>query len=1192
MFISTVEPTDLQQRPWDSVRSICNELVFNTVITRARSLVYSVGNPFLMQHLGTHYSRNCWSVYIQRCIQCSSLHLSDSCRDTPQLASVMEKLSDLVSATGTEDDSTILDLVPPDAVIERYIGDIMSRRDFQMSHKLVQDPRGNVAWKDVEVESGYESSDERENVVLCHIDCRSYRQAEAVPVDSSIPKVSIEGLNARRLAFHGDTVPVKVDGHGRGRVLLDEKTEKALHETHYGATFLCRVDPKNPILFYPLDSRYPKFVNLPTLTRKENEGVVIFDPSSINDILKISNFIPMECAVKMLFIVKFVIWRKQFYFPLGVIVSALPCINSVSTQNRYLKVTHNILPTPQAKATTAVPVATRERDFETMFTIDPEHAQDLDDGLTCRLLTVSQERERKRYEVGVHITDVQRYVAKGSEVDTAAYKRGCSTYQSSKSVVASMLPSNLVQFASLLQGHSRNCFSVVCEVSVAKGGVHEVGMPSVLQSSVKSKAQLSYAEAQELMFCHAPDSQIISEKVRNYDQECGRSDGLVLRDKLCVLWKFALFLRRARLGNRAGSCFTIDEEETEHAPEAHFLIQELAIWANSCFAKKLLSSYPDRTILRSQAQPNEDDLKKLIEESGSCMSTSFSLHRMVEKHKASEFFPMMTQVISKIKYHLSKDRTSEALHQIQFEHLHPQPSVANTGFKTVQCKSSYSVSSRTAPQPHASLNCRNYTHFTSPIRRYVDLVSQRLLYASLNGKPCPYTSNELKEVCNSVDVSVRNSNHFEQGMKDLELALRLLQCSEEHLAFIWTVEKGNIHFCYPDCSLTPPPKQAKSVHLKDLNGFQISASDSSGGGKFSASWKVKMCSLRCNPRTFLSTCDLELCKAPASLSRKAQIKLYVPDGEECFSSHLSARAFDVRINPFTQDIPLPVWELFVHCAQKNPEDVNVKEMLSRLPAERIATPLVNALAMPDGCCPMWIYTVHRPIQPCEVVKLQLSASLHNNHPATTVQLLEVAPMLNVCVQHNSSPSNCFVASLSTNASKPTYDSTVGYFELWEKVFLAEAAIASIVDCELLVIKDVTLSWPQLVKRVDPTGEVYYQVPKQEDLESGVCLKLKKPFIETSYNFFEFNTGDFVCLRCKLVDSDGKTSLCVLHMVTKFVKLEYTDRKKKFLNQATVFFKFIDNNASYFSPKVASLLMNCSSSSSFEIQLIPLNLPHR
>ena len=64
----------------------------------------------------------------------------------------------MISATGTEDDSTILDLVPPDAVIERYIGDIMSRRDFQMSHKLVQDPRGNVAWKDVEVESGYESS--------------------------------------------------------------------------------------------------------------------------------------------------------------------------------------------------------------------------------------------------------------------------------------------------------------------------------------------------------------------------------------------------------------------------------------------------------------------------------------------------------------------------------------------------------------------------------------------------------------------------------------------------------------------------------------------------------------------------------------------------------------------------------------------------------------------------------------------------------------------------------------------------------------------------------------------------------------------------------------------------------------------------------------------------------------------------
>ena len=1176
MFISTVEPTDSQQRPWDSVRSICNELVFNTVITRARSLVYSVGNPFLMQHLGTHYSRNCWSVYIQRCIQCSSLHLSDTCQDTPELASVMEKLSNMVSATGTEDDSKILDLVPPDEVIERYISDIMSRRDFQVSHKLVQDPRGNVSWKDFNVESSYEFTNDKDNVVLCHIDCQNYRQAEAIPIDSSMPKVSIVGLNARRLVFHGDTVPIKIERHGlRGRVLLDERTEKALHETHYGATFLCRVDPKNPILFYPLDSRYPKFVNLPTLTRKENEGVVIFDPSSINDTLKISNFIPMECAVKMLFIVKFVVWEMRFPYPLGVIVSALPCVNTVSTQCRYLKISHNILPTPQIDEKAAVSVATRVRSFETVFTIDSEHAMDRSNGLTCKLLTVQVGQEIKKYEVGVHITDVQQYVAKGSEIDEAAYKRGCSTYQSSKSLVASMLPSKIVQLVSLLQGNSKNSFTVLFEITLGHGKIIDFGTPSVIQSRVKSKAQLSYREAQEVLCGIAP----FHEKVRQYDENC-RSDNLVLRDKLHVLWKLAILLRRDRLGNRAGSCFTIDEEEVENAPEAYFLVHEVAIWANRCFAKRVLSSYPDSTLLHSKAQTNEGDLRKLKEQNGSYMSASFSLYKMAEKHKAPICFLMLTEVIKKIKDHLSKEDTREALHQIQFEHLHPQPSVANEGFRAIQCKSYCCVSSHTTPQPHTSFDC------TSPIRRYADLVSQRLLYASLNDKRCPYTSEELSKVCNCINVSARNSSNFEQDMKHLELALKLLQSSKEYLAIIWSVEKGSIYLCYPDCSLTPHPKQAMSILLKDLNSCPTSVSDSSQKGKFSASWKVKMCSLKCSPINFLSTCDLKVCKGTTSLSRKADITFYVPDGEDCFSSHLSPRTYNVRVKPFTQDIPVQVWEYFVQCAQTNPEDINIKEMLSHLPQESDSAP---SLALPEGYYPMWIYTVRRPIEPCEVVKLQLSAALHNNHPETAVQLFEVAPMLHVCVQHNSNPSDCFVSSLSTNASKPKYDSIVEYYELWEKVFLAEAAIASITDCELLVIKDVTLSWPQFVKKVDPTGEVYYQIPEQEQLESGVCLKLLKPFIETSYDFFQFNVGDFICLRCKLVDISGKKALCVLHMVTKFVKLEHSDSKK---SKATIYFKHVSNNANYFTPKIADLLMNCSSSSSFEIQLIPLNLPHR
>ena len=111
VFLSTCEPTDHEGRPQDLVKSICNEYVFNTVVTRAQSLVFSAGNPFLLQQMGTHFKTNCWAEYIQRCIQCQSLVTPDvlSEEELERLPEQVRLLSAKVFPTEALSQATSLD---------------------------------------------------------------------------------------------------------------------------------------------------------------------------------------------------------------------------------------------------------------------------------------------------------------------------------------------------------------------------------------------------------------------------------------------------------------------------------------------------------------------------------------------------------------------------------------------------------------------------------------------------------------------------------------------------------------------------------------------------------------------------------------------------------------------------------------------------------------------------------------------------------------------------------------------------------------------------------------------------------------------------------------------------------------------------------------------------------------------------
>ena len=283
MFLSTAEPTDNHGAPMDRFKSICNKYVFNTVITRPQFLIFVAGNPFSLLQMGSHFETNCWMEYIRRCIQCQSfippkVHSPSEAQQLPELVGqVGEKV--LLGETIQQVEDQKLNSKDLDRIVERYISDLNERREYKLAAQLVQSPSGDISW---ETERSSERSTRR-GIVWCQLDCKDFRNAVAKPLgnDSSQEDIQLNtaGILGPRGAFHGSEVKVDII---RKCVLFDEETEQALKNTHFGAFFACRVDPKNPVLFFPLDRRYPKFANLPMLLVEDRNGVICFDPNTIN----------------------------------------------------------------------------------------------------------------------------------------------------------------------------------------------------------------------------------------------------------------------------------------------------------------------------------------------------------------------------------------------------------------------------------------------------------------------------------------------------------------------------------------------------------------------------------------------------------------------------------------------------------------------------------------------------------------------------------------------------------------------------------------------------------------------------------------------------------------------------------------------------------------------------------------------
>ena len=338
----------------------------------------------------------------------------------------------------------------------------------------------------------------------------------------------------------------------------------------------------------------------------------------------------------------------------------------------------------------------KRRDFRkiTTFTIDPYDAKDFDDALSI------QQLENGNWKVGIHIADVSHYINENDSIDKEAQERATSVYLVDR--VIPMLPELLSNNLCSLRPHEEKlCFSAVFELNERGKVCNEWFGRTVILSNHR----FTYEDAQD----------IIINKKGKYAEELLKLDSL------------AKILRNKRIKNGAISFerletkFKIDEEGNpisiyfKESKDAHKLIEEFMLLANRKVAE-YIGKQSLTFVYRIHDSPDPDKLNIL-----SIFLKKFGYNLQTENKKT------IAQSMNKVLKDIQGSQEASMIETLSIRTM---------------AKAVYT----TENIGHYGLGFNHYTHFTSPIRRYPDVMVHRLLQHYLEGGKS-YNKNKIENLC-------------------------------------------------------------------------------------------------------------------------------------------------------------------------------------------------------------------------------------------------------------------------------------------------------------------------------------------------------------------------------------------------------------------------------------------------------------
>ncbi|XP_058847096.1 helicase with zinc finger domain 2-like isoform X1 [Acipenser ruthenus] len=932
---------------------------------------------------------------------------------------------------------------------------------------------------------------------LCELVMEKFDSGYGRPFNEPMMQIRIKGRKNIGMSFPGDHVVVQIFTSPENESAAPSgKVVGVLKKADSPRVFVCTIDSYDRQVMTPMNNCVTK-IYTPCCKNNRNSLPIRKFVKNRWDIVRFEKM-NEESKRKNLYVVQVLEWRKQFYYPLGVVTEVLPIGMSLEEGLKTLNLEYQLSTNRSQQVFDELEKSNelqlngeKRKDFRKYptFTIDPKNSKDLDDAVSVRDLD-------DMYEIGIHIADVASFVAKDSALDKDAKKRGVTYYAPDREPFH-MLPKELsTDLLSLLPNKDRRTISLL--VLVEKG-TDRVVKGTFTVCLINSDRAFSYEEAEDI--------------IRTQQNEF-RFDSL--ESCLAVAYHFSQIHRKHRL---LGDLHyeQPDEDISPGKRKSHQMVQELMIMFNSFVALYLVKKdiSKDCTPLRCQSCPDRQLVSQLKSKYRSLIPLSVHLtYRMGRCQSGNDFedsfqqqeqsatnntFSILTSVWKDLASAAEDRDISKMIDLISTDDFHPQLLPVVSEFRRLLGKS-YTIRSNSSPQSnvgHYSLQLESYTWASSPIRRYLDIIVQRQLHAALYQTTVQYSIQEMDLLCMEFTQKSGKGSAYEKKAHMLSLASKLKKQGMQKLAFVLIVQpKGDgFRVSFPFNKHTLP--DSHFINYRHLQLVDQPLFDE----------EMKCMILKWRRRVY----SMETSKTNIELR-----------GPQC--------------NPYTTPVQIDTWQQIVAALRKedwdrvteifsnmfpveSSSDQTAKLVMDRKPIQKNVSQTVESSSTQKKA---WKSTDGRSgnffkgktnfdhyvnltlnLKAGDTLQVQMTTDINRGLLVPAVQLLNIHPKFEVCLDHAKNPVVCF-SKYAVRASKKRYTNVQEYQKIWKPLCEMESASSAVAENDSIIIEDMSLTW---IKEKGGKQNGTFYLPVEYKKEWSIECDLSKCFL---------------CIRCRGMKQSWKT----------------------------------------------------------------------
>ncbi|XP_063430014.1 3'-5' exoribonuclease HELZ2-like [Mytilus trossulus] len=970
----------------------------------------------------------------------------------------------------------------------------------------------------------------------CMINILSMEEAVCIPEDNKEMKIIISGREKCGQTYTDDTVYVKVSNEGEpekdrkyyGEVVSFIDRNRFKNISH--PVFVCLIDRRQSHLMIPICKTIPKINILHgRLAQKYPEGartrVEIHKHDSATNDLKFHKYHNITEGDKenWLFTVVLLKWKSTNIHPLGAALGVVH--SSKDIEEGMALISHqNSLPLwidyPSDNEIEELGDETANRkyqdktDSENIFTIARMEENVINHGFSIKRV------KQNIVSVGIHVTDVSRFVHKDDEIDIQAQSRGFSFQSTKPAQNTLMLTDHINNRCSLKPRCRRYALSVFVEFDLTDNCNIRIVDTEICRTRISSSAHYNYTEIEDIL----NNRGILDEN---------------FADNIQLLFQLSKKLKFQRLRTQSFTFPVTVEFTTEDnimkTRKAHSLVEEYLALANNTVGSILTQHFPMNVPVFHSLQLAKDSRSKpidwyffhkyfahllcskqeeSIEEIGKLSidnaptGPTYLYRRLADDSPMSEneyknienenilFVPIQSHVLEQIlRFVQINENIDKAVELICSDNIHPKQGIALNDWQSFEPITEYVIS---------ELHTENSSvHFTCPLSRYCDIVTHRLVHAYLDGKKMPFELSELQNICLYLNAELKRRNDFNLQFKKVVLANYMKEQPTLFQGFVSNVSQekydivipglhettmGNLSVKFSEIGVCRIPEISED---NDLLLFKDSCL------KVTVKWRKRLYSYKAT--LFAKPMD-----DGVKIRTDKYTKIY-PHINTAFVSlkcwkNILQHVFEEQNNASFHETLKNKIEQMMQTLDRNKQHINsYKNSVSDVNSE------VSEQVIIDHFVPFQTSFHHG-----QIVTVQLSAKEVSGILTPVPQIVSLTNGIKFCLPHVQDPIKTF-SRYAEKSSLPKYKTIEDYKNIWLPIVEMESTFNAVDNGESVVINELPLKF----KNAQGFFELDQEFCDKRDLEFGYIPEIDNDdrglLISENKKYFLLPSGNFLCI---------------------------------------------------------------------------------